>query len=169
MKDSDPVSGLSREAAWRGDLTPEQARQLQSRQAANPAEQGAWEEEVALTRLLASLPDAAVPSNLTARVLNAVDRDAGQPQYDLVGSWLGWLRRLGWVPRLSGVAVLVMAGYLGLHQYQSVERAELARNVASVTELAGTVPSVEVLMNMDVIRNLDGVVEPDEELLALYQ
>ena len=62
-----------------------------------------------------------------------------------------------------------MAGYLGHHQYQLSQRAELARNLASMTELAGAVPSVEALMHMDVIRNLDNAGAPDVELLALYQ
>jgi hypothetical protein len=65
--------------------------------------------------------------------------------------------------------VLVVAGFLGHHQYQSSQRAELARSVASVTDLAGAVPSADALMHLDVIRNLDNAGAPDAELLALYQ
>jgi len=169
MQTDDPENGLTREATWQGALTPAQAKRLESRLAAHPAERGAWEEEVALTRLLTRLPDAAAPSNLTARIMAAIDRDADRPRHVFGGVWLGWLKRLGWVPRLAGVAVLVMAGYLGHHQYQVSQRAELARSVASVTDLAGVVPSVDALMHLDVIRNLDSAGAPDEELLALYQ
>lgn len=169
MHKDDPINGLSREAAWRGGLTPEQAQQLESWLAAHPDERGQWEEEVALTRLLARLPAATAPSNLTARVLDEIDRCAPEPQSAVGSSVLGWLRKVGWVPRLAGVAVLVMAGYLGHHQYQSSQRAELARNVADVSELASVVPSVEVLMDFASIRNLESAAVPDNELLALLQ
>lgn len=169
MAHKDPVSRPTREAPWRGTLTQDQRKQIESWLTIHPGERATWEEEEALTQLLHRLPDAPAPSNLTSRVLNAIDQNTDQPQHALGGSWLGWLRRLGWVPRLAGVAVLVMVGYLGHHQYQSTQRAELARNVAHVTELAGTVPSVDALIHMDVIRNLDNVGLPDEELLALYQ
>jgi len=82
---------------------------------------------------------------------------------------LGWLRTLGWVPRLAGVALLGMAGYLGHHQYRAAQRAELARNVVEISELATAVPSAEVLRDFTAIRNLEGGAVPDEELLALLE
>lgn len=170
MAKNDPVNGLSREAAWQGALTPDQVQQLEAWMAAHPEERGVWEEEVALTRLLTRLPDAAPPSNLTARVLAEIDLEGARVERSGGLSWLGWLRKLGWVPRLAGVAVLVMAGYLGHHQYQiSSERAELARSVATVSELAAVVPPVEVLQDFTAIRNLESAAVPDEELLALLQ
>jgi len=78
----------------------------------------------------------------------------------------------GWVggPRLAGVGVLVVAGIFGHHQYQAAsQRAELARSVAEVSDLAIAAPSVEVLQDFTAIRNLDSAAVPDEELLALLQ
>lgn len=166
MEKNDPANGFSREAVWRGALTPEQRTQLESRLAAHPEENGVWEEEVALTRLLSRLPDAAAPSNLTARVLDEIDERAPESPN---GFGLGWLRKVGWVPRLAGVAVLVMAGYIGHHQYQVSKIAKLARDVAEVTVLATVGPSVDVLLDFTAIRNLDSAAVPDEELLALLQ
>lgn len=170
MAKNDPINGISREAAWRGPLTPDQARQLEAWMEAHPEETGVWEEEVALTRLLTRLPDASPPSNLTARVLAEIDREGSQVERSGGLSGLVWLRKLGWVPRLTGVAVLVMAGYLGHHQYRiSTDRAELARSVAEVSELAAVVPSVDVLQDFTAIRNLESAAVPDVELLALLQ
>jgi ferric-dicitrate binding protein FerR (iron transport regulator) len=169
MERIDPVNGVSREATWRGNLTPAEVGRLEAWLAAHPEERGVWEEEVALTRLLTRLPDSAAPSNLAARVLDAIDRQEPVPRRSLGASWLGGLRKLGWVPRLAGVAVLVMAGYLGHHQYQNAQRAQLARNVVEVSELAAAVPSVEVLQDFTAIRNLESAAVADEELLALLQ
>jgi hypothetical protein len=169
MERNDPVDGLSREATWRGALTPEQAARLESWLAAHPDERGVWEEEVALTRLLTRLPDAAAPSNLSARILEAVERESSRPESGKAILRFGWLRRLGWVPRLAGVAVLVVAGLLGHRQYLESKRAELARQVVEVSELATLVPSVEVLQDFTAIRNLESAAVADEELLALLQ
>jgi ferric-dicitrate binding protein FerR (iron transport regulator) len=166
MENHDPLDGLLREAAWRGELSDEQRRRLEFRKAAHPEERVAWEEEVALTRLLTQLPDAAAPSNLTARVLDALDPQAPRPSHTF---GLGWLRKLGWVPRLAGVALLVVVGSFVHHQYQFSKRGELARNVMELSDLATAVPSVEVLQDFNVIRNLETVAVPDEELLALLR
>jgi len=174
MQKHDSVNEPSRETLWRGALTPGQRKDLNTWLAAHPEERDAWVEEVALTRVLTRLPDSDAPSNLTARVLDQIDREAMQPRDTLVGSWMGWLRKMGWVPRLAGVAVLVMAGYLGHHQYQrskhaQLQRAELARNVAEVTQLADSVPSLEALQDFTAIRSLESAALPDEKLLALLQ
>jgi len=169
METNGPVKGLAREAAWRDELTPGEAERLEHWLAAHPEQRGTWEEEVALTRLLARLPDAAAPSNFSARVLAAIEPVRSGRDPAATGSRLGWLRTLGWVPRLAGVALLVMAGYLGHHQYRAAQRAELARNVVEISELATAVPSAEVLRDFTAIRNLEGGAVPDEELLALLE
>lgn len=169
MAKEDPVRKIDRETAWRGTLGPDQARQLKSWLAAHPDQREVWEEEVALTRLLSQLPDAAAPSNLTARVLAEVDREATRPGQAAGVTWLGWLRKLGWLPRLSGVAVLVVAAFIGHHQYQLAQRNEMARRVAEVTDLVAAVPSVEVLQDFTAIRNLEYTAVADDELLDLFE
>jgi hypothetical protein len=170
METNDRQPEQWREAAWRGSLTPEQVRQLESRWAAHPDERRVWEEEVALTRLLTRLPEAAAPSNLKARILSAIEAECAQaPGGGRAAVW-DWLRAWGWVPRLAGVAMVVVAGWAGHQQYRVArERAELARSVAEVSEWATAVPSVEVLQDFTAIRNLEGAAVPDEELLALLQ
>lgn len=167
MSNEKPDGQTLREASWRRELSPAEASQLARWLETHPDEASAWEEEQALTRLLARLPDSPVPSNLTARVLDAVDRTEAAPVAS--SSWLGWLGSLGWGPRLAGVALLVVAGYLGHHQFRSIQRTELARNVSEVSELARTVPSVEALADFQVVRNLSPSPAPDEELLAMLQ
>jgi hypothetical protein len=67
------------------------------------------------------------------------------------------------------VALLVVAGYVGHHQFQSARRAELASAVAEVSDLAQTVPSVDALADFQVVRNLSPSPAPDNELLAALQ
>ena len=169
MEKKDRVQGIEREMVWTSDLTPDQRRRLEQWLETHPDERSVWEDEVALTRVLAQLPDAAPPSNLTARVLAEIDRDATTAPGPADTTWLGWLRKLGWVPRLAGVALLVVVGAVGHHQYQDSKRNEMARNVAEVTEMASVVPSVEVLQDFTAIRNLEYRAVPDEDLLALLE
>jgi len=169
MQPHDPANDPLREALWRGDLTPAQRAQLESHLARHPEERGRWAEEAALTRALRTLPQRQAPSNLTARVLAAIDREPAAAPRGGLGSWLDWLTGLGWTPRLAGVALLVVAGFLGHHQYQHAQRAELARDVAEVSELAAAAPPVEVLQDFTPVRNLETVATPDTELLALLQ
>jgi len=164
------VSGPSRDAIWRGGLTPEQSGRLKSWLDAHPEERATWEEEVALTRLLTRLPESQAPSNMMARVLQAIDAPAPVSKCVPNAFGLGWLKRVGWVPRLAGVAVLVVAASIGHHQYRvAQQRADLARGVVEVSELATVVPSVEALQDFTAIRNLEVAAVPDEELLALLQ
>lgn len=169
MEHKDPAKKVLQEAVWRSALSPEQAKDLESWLETHPDQCAEWQEEQALTRILARLPEQTVPSNFTARVLDAIDRVEPQTSRSPGISLLGWLRSMGWVPRLTGVAVLVVAGYLGHHQYQTSQRATLARDVAQVSELAEAVPSVEIFQDFDAIRNLQSAAVPDEELLALLQ
>jgi len=170
MQNDNPVRPVAPEILWRGTLTPDQRQQLEVWLSQHPGERDLWQEQAALTRLLARLPEGQAPSNLTARVMSAIDLPVQQTEPVVAGGILGWLRKMGWVPRLAGVAVLVMVGYVGHHQYQlTTRRAEMARNVAEVTELATTMPSLEALQDFDAIRNLESAAAPDTELLALLQ
>src|SRR5437867_3577229 len=73
----DPTVTRLREIAWRRPLTGTEQAELRAWLAAHPEARDEWELELALSRVVKKLPDAAVPSNFTARVLaEAQRRDA---------------------------------------------------------------------------------------------
>jgi len=156
---SEPIQNLLRELVWRRKLTEAEHAGLREQ----PETQADLELESRLTEGLARLPDAAVPSNFTARVLQAVERDTVLRPRPTVWKWT-W-RVLA--PRLAvGVAVIGIAG-LTYQRHEFNQRARLARNVAL---LAGTqpMPSVEALKNFDAIQRMSQP-HADEKLLALLQ
>jgi len=113
-----------------------------------------------LRGLLARLPDAPLPSNFTARVMQAVElEDARRAPAWIFFTW-NWRVRL---PRFALAAAVVMAAGLVLHQQAiSSQRAALARRIALVPA-----PSVEVLQNFDAIQRMGQPAHADPELLAL--
>jgi hypothetical protein len=157
MKD-EPLQDPLRERVWRRKLT--EAERAGSR--TPPELQADLELESLLTEGLARLPDAPMPSNFTARVLQAVDREAMRSR---ATGWHWTWRVL--VPRLAvGVAVMGIAG-LTYQRYEFDQRAQLARNMALVAR-AQPLPSVEALKNFDAIQRM-GQSHADEKLLALLQ
>lgn len=118
--------------------------------------------EARLTDALARMPDVAVASNFTARVLAAVEREETQAARPRGWRW-NWRSLL---PRLAAAtAALVFAGVsLQWHAAHS-QRIMLAKNVATVA--AQPVPSVEALDNFDAIRHMSQ--RADDQLLALMQ
>jgi len=107
-----------------------------------------------------------VPSNFTARVLQAVERDAATGARERAPRWVWTWRVL--VPR---VAVLVLAGGAGLFAYQRhalAQRVELARSVATVADVR-SLPSPQFLEDFDVIRRLLPTPPADKDLLALME
>jgi hypothetical protein len=155
---NEPIQNLLRELVWRRKLTDAERAELR----AQPETQADLELESRLTEGLTRLPDAVVPSNFTARVLQAVEREQARPR---TARWhWGW-RVL--VPRLAvGVAVIGIAG-LTYQRYEFNQRAQLARHVALVAE-AQPLPSVEALKNFNAIQRMSQP-RADEELLALLQ
>ena len=111
--------------------------------------------------LLALLPDAPVPSNFTARVMQAVELEESRARRRWHFNWN--LRAL--LPRAAVAATVVVCGTLALREYQlDARRAELAKSVALVT--SSQLPSVEALKNFDAIARMSQP-HADEELLAL--
>jgi len=157
MKD-EPLQNPLRELVWRRKLTGAERAELR----APPETQADWELESRLTEGLARLPDAAMPSNFTARVLQAVEREEMRPR---ATGWHWTWRVL--VPRLAvGVAVIGIAGLTYQH-HEFNQRARLARNVALMAA-AQPLPSVEALKNFNAIQRMSQP-RADEELLALLQ
>ena len=163
MKDNELHSKL-RESSWRRKLTETEQAELRAYLAANPDARADWEMESALNAALTRLPDAPVPSNFTARVLQAVEREEARPH--------GWSWRWNWhtlVPRVAFAAVVITFTGLAFHHHEIYsQRAALARSVAFVTR-GQPVPSPEALENFDAIRRMSQPQHADDELLALMQ
>lgn len=156
---NEPIQNLLRELVWRRKLTEAEQAGLREQ----PETQADLELESRLTEGLARLPDAAVPSNFTARVLQAVERETARRPRPTVWQW-SW-RVLA--PRLAvGVAVIGIAG-LTYQRHEFNQRARLARNVALLARTQ-PMPSVEALKNFDAIQRMSQP-HADEKLLALLQ
>lgn len=163
MKTDGPLSKL-RELSWRRKLTETEAAELRARLAADPGARADWEVESALNAALDRLPEAPVPSNFTARVMQAVEREAARPR--------AWSWNWNWhvlVPRVAMATAVVVVGGLALHQ-NAVYNQRVAF-VKSVALVAGgqPVPSLEALENIDAIRRMSRPQHADDELLALMQ
>jgi len=120
--------------------------------------------EARLSQALARLPDTAVPSNFTARVLQAIELEESRRAR-------GWSLAWDWhalLPRIAvTMAVVLFAGLMFHHHELTSRRIVFAQNVALV---AGSqpLPSVEALKNFDAIQRMSQP-RADEELLALLQ
>jgi anti-sigma factor RsiW len=152
-----------REKSWRRNLTPAEAAELQAWLSNHPEMRADWEAELHLTDAMSRIPDAPVPSNFTARVLQAVEREsvAGLQRR---GPFRWWsLRSL--LPRAAAATVVLVAGLLSYRQHTIAEhRTELAERV----KIVSTLPP-EVLQNFDTIQKMGAATGPDRELIALMQ
>ncbi|MFO1476717.1 MAG: hypothetical protein U1F98_08705 [Verrucomicrobiota bacterium] len=159
----DPHNDPLRESAWRRRRTPEQDAELQAWLAGHPGEAPGVHADEALNRLLDQLPDAPVPSNFTARVLETVRRDSsrGQPRH-----W-SWTWR-AWLPRAAAAGLAVYLCIFSYQQHLVVRRAEMARSLAAVSTVAAA-SKPEVLQDFEAIRRLGQAPPADEELLALLK
>ena len=162
----DPVYSRLLETSWRRELTTAEQVELCTYLASHPEAQADWEAESGLNAGLRRLPDAAISSNFTARVLQAIELDVAaatrsRPQV--------WTRNWWWqvlVPRTAVALVVVAAGWFGYNRYQVEGRKEIAEGLAVVATMQ-RLPSREVLEDFDAIRGFGSAVPVDEELLAL--
>ena len=65
-----------REKSWRRKLTAGEEASLREWLAEHPEAKRDWEKDLQLTEALEKLPDVPVPSNFTARVLEAIERES---------------------------------------------------------------------------------------------
>jgi negative regulator of sigma E activity len=158
---SEPIQNLLRELVWRRKLTDTQRAELR----ASPEAQADLELESRLTEGLAGLPDAAVPSNFVARVLQAIEREELQPARKR--GWPEWNWRTLLPRTAAAAAVVALAALTVQHHELNVRRAQLAQNVA---QFASTqpMPNLDALKNFNAIQRM-GQPRADEELLALLQ
>jgi hypothetical protein len=157
----EPIQNPWRELVWRRKLTETERAELR----AQPETQADLDLESRLTEVLGRLPEAPVPSNFTARILQAIEREEFQAARKWSGHWWSWRVLL---PRAAVVAaVVVMAGLMIQRHELTVHRAQLAQSVALVA-VAQPMPSVEALKNFNVIQRMSQP-HADEQLLALLQ
>ena len=164
---NDPIYNRLRELSWRRKLTSTEEAEWRAWLAAHPEAQADWQAETGLNEGLSRLPDAPVPSNFTARVLQAVEREAVAEVRRPQGNWLTWLW-LRWLPKAALAAVIVGAGLLSFHQIQAAHRKKLVESVAAVSAVS-SLPGPDILKDFDAIRALDQAPGPDEQLLAVLQ
>lgn len=150
------------EAGWRGELTPAALDRLEEGLAARPELRTRWDEEIGLNQLLDRMPEAPVPSNFTALVLDEARRQSASP---VSRPFLGELwARLFANPAvgIAWVAVMVCLGWLAVEQAQT--HSEWRRNSELAAFFKAAAPSdPAMLQDFDAIRLLP----EDEDLFAV--
>ena len=120
--------------------------------------------EALLSQALARLPDTAVPSNFTARLMQAVDLEESRRARRWGADW-NWHALL---PRVAAVTAAVLFTGLAVHHHElTSHRSALARSVALVAG-SESLPSMDALKNFDAIQRMSQP-RADDELLALLQ
>ena len=146
-----------RESLWRRQPTNAERAELRVRPE--------LELEARLTEALVKIPDAAVPSNFTARVLDAIELEAAREAR--ARNWtLNW--RALW-PRVAVAAAILIFSGVSIQRYEiHSQRAKLVKNIAMVAA-SQPPPSVDVLENLDAIQRMSQSGHADGELLAALQ
>jgi anti-sigma factor RsiW len=160
----DPAYNQLRELNWRRKLTAAEEAELRACLAANPEALEEWKTDAALGEVLDRLPEAPMPSNFTARVLQTVERETAERARAPRWSW-SWRVLL---PRAAVVVAVVGLSLFASQQYEVAQRARLARNVVAVLG-AQPPPNPQDLADFEAIRRLNKMPPPDEELLALLK
>jgi anti-sigma factor RsiW len=154
------------EKRWRHPLTAAEEASVRAWLAQHPESRADWDLETQLSEALEKLPDAPVPSNFTARVLQAIEREEAAPKRAARGR--PWFLRL-LLPR-AAVAVVLLGLALLYHEHTAAtaRRAELVRSVKVVAGVP-SLPSPEILQDFDTIRQMPASTGPDQELIALMK
>jgi hypothetical protein len=144
------------EPLWRNQLSEAQRADLRGKPE--------LELEARLTHALSDMRDVCVPSNFTARVLDAIQLEEnrqGRPQ-----GWQ-WNWRALW-PRLAvATAVLIVAG-VSIQRYEAkYHQAHLIKNLVEVAQTDA--PSMDTLADLDAIQRMSQSGRADGELLAALQ
>jgi anti-sigma factor RsiW len=153
------------EKSWRRKLTPAEEAALRAWLAQHPEAASDWETDARLTRALDKLPDAPVPSNFTARVLQAVERESVPPTRSGVTRWRWFLHSV--FPKAAAAAVAVVLGVgVVLHEQADTKRRQMVQSIRMVSGVS-SLPDPEVLQDFETIRQLPS--GPDQDLIALMK
>ena len=126
---------------------------------------------MALSKSLAQLPEPAVPSNFTARVLQAVEREtpAGPRLQGTADWWQALARKARWVTGAAFAAIAILIG-VGVHRRGIEKQHELAlADSVRIISRVPVLPNAEVLANFETIRAMNQAPPPDDQLLALME
>jgi anti-sigma factor RsiW len=164
---NDPICNHLRELSWRRKLTAAEEAQLRAWLAAHPEAQTDWEAESGLNAALNELPDVPVPSNFTARVLQAVERESAGAGRRSGWKWAAWLR-LRWLPRVALTASVVSAGVVSCLVIQGAQHRSLVKSVVVVSTVS-SLPGTDILKDYDAICASNPTATADESLLAVLQ
>jgi hypothetical protein len=146
-----------REMVWRRPLTDAERAAL--------GEVPDLDLEARLTENLAKIPEVPVPSNFTALVMAAVEREDARKAAPTLFRW-NWRVFL---PRvIATAAILVFTGTIWERYELNSQRSVLAQNISQVAS-AKPLPSFDALYNFDAIQRMSQPVAADKELLALMQ
>ena len=155
------------ELGWRQQLTKAEEAQLQSYLAKHPEARRELEQEKELTRLLDRLPAAPpVASNFTAQVMQAVAREHEYRSRARVRVPV-LFRLRNWLPGASAACVIVVAGFLTVHQHQVRARAVMAERITRVADAAAALGPEPVNHFAPIERLADTPPAADTELTAL--
>jgi anti-sigma factor RsiW len=163
MKIDPPYERLL-ELSWKRKLTEAESAELRAWLAAHPEAQARWEAETALNEALAGLPEAPVPSNFTARVLQASARAAAAESRPRLPAWRGLLLPARWLPRVGLAAIVLGSGVIAYHQAQASRRYEVAKSLVTMSDVP-SLPSPKILEDYDAIRAMSSTPAADEQLL----
>ncbi|MCX8091993.1 MAG: hypothetical protein N3I86_13840 [Verrucomicrobiae bacterium] len=156
-----------REWLWRRTLSEAERARLRAWLEAHPEARDDFELERGLTEMLARLPDTPAPSNFSARVLQAVERETPARGAARWSEWVAssWRR---WLPRAAVATLVLGAGVFWFQHHQARQQAEWRRSLTLIAALPA-VPSPQALEDFEVVRQLSRTPPWDEELLALMQ
>lgn len=162
----DPIYQRLRETGWRRPLTPAEQAELRAWLAAHPEQQADAQADAVLSRALANLPDAPVPSNFTARVLQAIERESPGAEPTNRRAAVPWWRVF--IPRLAVATVVIGVGIVIYRHNQNLKQAELAGTAKALVTVAAAVPQADltVFEDFEAIRRMG---QADEGLLALSE
>ena len=162
---NDPLYQRLREAHWRRRLTAGEEAELRDWLAAHPEMEADWTAEKGLGGVLSRLPDAPMPTNFTARVLKAIEQEPVGSRSETPGWRWAWHRFL---PKAAVAALVAATGLISYERHEALQRAVLARNVATVADVAA-VPNPDLMQDFEAVRRLGQTPPADEELLALLR
>ena len=162
------------------ELTEDDRARVEASLAAHPELREMWEHDAAFGRLLRHMPDVAISSNFTARVLDAIDLDERESaRAARAPAWRAWLRRVLPQVGLGTAAAAVVVVAFGTYRYRvqqhdlaqaRIVEAQFAHDIRHVSQDLASVPNPEVFRDFEAINQFRQVsTVSDDELLRVLR